>query len=108
LRDTSGLQLPHTDEQVLSSSGYVMPIFLEDPDLQPEFRERLLDRHRIQTSVLYPPIHLFSAYRDRFPTPPLPKTELAGRTAVMLPMFGHLTDEQQERVAAAVREELAA
>ena len=108
LRGANGVLLPYTDEEVHTSSGYVMPVFLEDPDLQPELRERLLSRHRIQTSVLYPPIHLFSAYRDRFPTPPLPKTELAGRTAVMLPMFGHLTFEQQERVVAAVREELAA
>jgi dTDP-4-amino-4,6-dideoxygalactose transaminase len=103
---TEGIRVPYADAEVATSSAYVMPIFLSDPDLQPVFRERLRDRHGIQTTVLYPPVHLFSAYRERFPTPALPKTELAGRTIVVLPMFTHLTSEQQHRVVQAVKQEL--
>lgn len=105
LADTDGLLLPYTADQVASSSGYVMPIFLEDPELQPTFRQHLLGKG-IQTTVLYPPTHLFSAYRDRFPTPDLPQTELAGRSIVVLPMYTHLTHEHLDRIVLAVREAL--
>ena len=106
LRDTAGILLPYTAEQVASSSGYVMPIFLEDPQLQIPLRQRLLENDGIQTTVLYPPTHLFSAYRDRFPTPALPKSELAGSSIVVLPMFTHLTHEQQDRIVSAVHRAL--
>jgi dTDP-4-amino-4,6-dideoxygalactose transaminase len=106
LGDTAGILLPYTAEQVASSSGYVMPIFLEDPELQATFRQRLLENDGIQTTVLYPPTHLFSAYRDRFPTPGLPKSELAGSSIVVLPMFTHLTHEQQDRIVSAVHRAL--
>ncbi len=108
LAETHGISLPYSDAEVATSSAYVMPIFLSDPELQPHFRDRLRERHGIQTTVLYPPIHLFSAYHDRFPTPPLPKTELAGRTIVVLPMFTHLTSDQQDHVVRAVEQELRA
>ncbi len=106
LRDVDGLIIPYTDDGVRASSGYVMAIFLQDPDLQGSFREQLLERG-VQTSVFYPPIHLFTAYRALFEPPSLPKTELAGRTAVMLPMYGHLTHSEQDLVVEAVKEVLA-
>ena len=106
LKDTTGILLPYTDEQVAASSGYVMPIFLEDPELQAAFRQELRENDGIQTTVLYPPTHLFTAYRDRFPTPALPNTELAGQSIVVLPMFTHLTHEQQDRIVGAVHKAL--
>ena len=56
-----------------------------------------LDERGIQTSVHYPPIHSFTAYRERTRRP-LPQTEaLAGRI-LTLPLYGRLTDEQVDSV----------
>jgi dTDP-4-amino-4,6-dideoxygalactose transaminase len=55
----------------------------------------------IQTSVHFPPIHRFSAYRD-VGRRPLPRTdELAGRL-LTLPLFPHLREGQVDDVADAL------
>lgn len=56
----------------------------------------------IQTSMHYPPVHGFSIYRDA-PRGPLPLTEAYAARAVTLPLFAHMTQEQQDLVVAAVR-----
>ena len=88
-----------------TASGYVMPILLDDPGRQSEFRAQLREQG-VQTSIFYPATHEFTAYRKRFPGVSLPQTELAARTEVTIPLFSHMTDEQQERVIAAVGEAL--
>ncbi|HET8672438.1 MAG TPA: DegT/DnrJ/EryC1/StrS family aminotransferase, partial [Thermoleophilaceae bacterium] len=102
----SGITLPYRDEDVATASGYVMPILLEDPEFQREFRARLRERHGVQTSVFYPATHEFSAYRDRYADVSLPHTELAARTEVTIPLFSHLTDEDQRRVIDAIEDAL--
>jgi dTDP-4-amino-4,6-dideoxygalactose transaminase len=74
---------------------------VDDPAMREPLRRRLRERG-IQTSVLYPAIHEFTAYRssDRAP---LPRSELAARTQMTLPLFPHLSESDQERVVAAVR-----
>ena len=62
----------------------------------------------IQTSIFYPAVHRFSAYRERFPDVTLPITELAAHTELTLPLFGHMTNEDQDRVATALAEAVAA
>ena len=65
-----------------------------------------LGRARIQTSVHYPPIHLFSRYTgssDR----PLPQTEAIAPRLVTLPLYGHMSDQQADAVIEAVRASLA-
>ena len=106
LRDLPGIVVPFRDEDVPESSCYVMSLFLEDPTRQGPFRRALLERHAIQTSMFYPSIHLFSAYREMSRGTSLPKTELASRTQVTLPLFTHMTDEQVDHVVGAVRAEL--
>jgi dTDP-4-amino-4,6-dideoxygalactose transaminase len=58
----------------------------------------------IQTSIFYPSIHRFSAYRERFPGVSLPITELASRTELTLPFYPHMTHEDQDRVVTALAE----
>ena len=106
LRRVAGIEVPYTDEAVERSSCYVMAIFVERAEERDEFRRRLLENHGIQTTVLYPAIHEFTAYQARFRTGNLATTERAARSAVMLPMFPHLTEEQQDLIVAAVEEEL--
>ncbi|HEY3614121.1 MAG TPA: DegT/DnrJ/EryC1/StrS family aminotransferase [Gaiellales bacterium] len=102
-----GLIVPFTDASVDESSCYVMPIMLEDPSRHGQLRIDLRERHGVQTSLFYPAIHEFSIYRKHFPGTSLPRTELASRSEITIPLFAHLTSEQQERVIAAITEELA-
>jgi len=61
----------------------------------------------IQTSIFYPSIHLFSAYRERFPGVSLPVTELASRTELTLPFYPHMSFDDQDRVVTALAEAVA-
>jgi dTDP-4-amino-4,6-dideoxygalactose transaminase len=107
LDDVPGLIVPFTDEAVRSSSCYVMPVMLEDPSRQRELRIALREKHHVQTSLFYPAVHEFTAYRERYPGVSLPRTERAARSEVTLPLFTHMTDADQDRVVAALAQELA-
>jgi dTDP-4-amino-4,6-dideoxygalactose transaminase len=106
LEQVPGLTVPFTDEEVGTSSCYVMPVMLEDSARQSEVRIALREKHRVQTSLFYPAVHEFTAYRERFPGISLPGTELAARSEVTLPLFSHMTAVDQDRVVAALAEEL--
>jgi len=108
LRDVEGIVVPFRDEDVAESCCYVMALFLREPEQRGPFRRALLDRHGIQTSVFYPSIHRFSAYREIAAGTSLPRTELASGTEVTLPLFSHMTDSQVDRVVDAIRAEVPA
>ena len=95
------LTIPYSDADVERSSCYVMPILLNEGLDRRAFRQALSEQG-IQTSILYPAIHEFSEYRRRYPDVSLPRTEDVARTEVTLPLFPHMTDEQVDRVCAAV------
>jgi dTDP-4-amino-4,6-dideoxygalactose transaminase len=107
LAGLDGVVVPYSDEQVDQSSCYVMPVLLADEARQGPVREALRSEHGVQTSLLYPAIHEFTAYRERFPGVSLPRTESASRREVTLPLFPHMTDVQLDRVVAGLRAELA-
>ncbi|HEV3390727.1 MAG TPA: DegT/DnrJ/EryC1/StrS aminotransferase family protein [Solirubrobacteraceae bacterium] len=106
LQDIPGLIVPFTDEMVATSSCYVMPVMLAEPSRQSALRIALREQHQIQTSLFYPAVHEFTAYRARYPGVSLPKTELAARSEVTLPLYSHMTEDDQDRVVAALAEEL--
>jgi dTDP-4-amino-4,6-dideoxygalactose transaminase len=56
-----------------------------------------LEQRGIQTSVHYPPIHTFSAYRSASGRP-LPRTDAVAERLLTLPLYGGLSDEQVEAV----------
>jgi dTDP-4-amino-4,6-dideoxygalactose transaminase len=101
LREVEGVVVPYADAEVARSSCYVMPIVLADPERQGPVRAELRDRG-IQTSLLYPAVHEFTAYRERFPAS-LPQAERIARSQVTLPLYGFMTHEQQDRVVEALR-----
>jgi dTDP-4-amino-4,6-dideoxygalactose transaminase len=107
LAQIPGLIVPYADSDVPGSSCYVMPVLLERDGGQSEVARRMRERG-IQTSIFYPAVHRFSAYRERFPDVTLPITELAAHTELTLPLFGHMTNEDQDRVATALAEAVAA
>jgi dTDP-4-amino-4,6-dideoxygalactose transaminase len=93
-----GVIMPFRDEQVENSSCYVMPVMLRDQNRRDEVRRRLREEHRIQTSVFYPSVHEFTAYRERAAGVSLPHTERAARSEITLPLYPHMTEEEQRRV----------
>jgi dTDP-4-amino-4,6-dideoxygalactose transaminase len=104
LAGVEGIVVPYSDDAVDASSCYVMPVMLEDPELQVPLRQLMLERWGVQTSVLYPAVHEFSAYADTGVR--LPRAELAARTEITLPLFPHLGDADQDRVVTALSEGL--
>jgi dTDP-4-amino-4,6-dideoxygalactose transaminase len=101
-----GVLVPFRDEEVDTSSCYVMALLLTDPARRDQVRLRLRERHGVQTSIFYPPIHLFSAYRERFPDVRLPRTETAASSEITIPLFPHMTTAQQDRVLDAIAQEV--
>jgi dTDP-4-amino-4,6-dideoxygalactose transaminase len=101
------VRVPYTDVAVEHSTCYVMPVMLEDPARRDAVRRTLRDRHGVQTSIFYPAVHEFTAYRERFGAARLPKAEHAARAEITLPLFPGMGDERQERVVAALAEALA-
>ncbi len=97
LADVPGITLPYDDDAVDRSACYVMPVMIDDPALRDPLRADLLERHGVQTSVLYPAIHEFTEYRGE-QAQPLPRSEHAARTELTIPLFPHLSDASQDRV----------
>jgi dTDP-4-amino-4,6-dideoxygalactose transaminase len=85
----------------LSSAHHLAVALAPAAASRDEIRARLAER-RIQTSLHYPPIHQFTAYRDLDPKRPLPRTETAAARAITLPLFGSMDDEQLELVVDAL------
>jgi dTDP-4-amino-4,6-dideoxygalactose transaminase len=106
LAQVEGTIVPFEDADIPTSSCYVMPIMLERDGTQAEVSRRLRELG-IQTSIFYPSIHRFSAYRERFPDLSLPITELASRTELTLPFYPHMTHADQDRVVTALAEAIA-
>ena len=101
-----GLELPF---QRMGSgwkpSYHIFPILLPT-DVH---RLRFIDSLRsagIQTSIHYPPIHLFTYYRNIFPGLSLPATEAAAAREVTLPLYPSMTDDQVSLVIQAVKRAL--
>jgi dTDP-4-amino-4,6-dideoxygalactose transaminase len=84
---------------------HVFPLLLARADRRTAFMERLKS-HGVQSSVHYPPIHLFRVYRDRCGTKAgdLPRTEDFAAREVTVPLFPTMTDDQVETVILAVRD----
>jgi dTDP-4-amino-4,6-dideoxygalactose transaminase len=103
LAQVEGILVPFDDADVPSSSCYVIPIMLERDGTQAEVSRRMRELG-IQTSIFYPSIHRFTAYRERFPDLSLPLTELASRTELTLPFYPHMSEDDQDRVVTALAE----
>ena len=107
LAGVEGITVPFEDEDVPSSSCYVLPIMLDEDGRQHEIATAMRERG-IQTSIFYPSIHRFTAYRERFPGVSLPITELASRTELTLPFYPHMSHADQDRVVTVLDEALRA
>jgi dTDP-4-amino-4,6-dideoxygalactose transaminase len=101
LGDVAGVTVPYDEQDVDHSSCYVMPVMVDDPALRDPLRE-LLRTEGVQTSILYPAVHEFTAYRHPL-RPALPRSEFAARTQLTLPLYPHLSEADQDRVVDCLR-----
>ena len=104
LAELDGIIVPFSDEQIPGSSCYVLPIMLEQDGMQADVSARLREMG-IQTSIFYPSVHRFTAYRERYPSS-LPITELASRTELTLPFYPTMSHDDQDRVVTSLAEAL--
>ncbi len=90
LENVEGLIIPF--ENFENSANYIFPVVLpENTD-----REKVIDKMAeagIQTSIHYPPIHKFTAFRKLFGDPELPITEEYARRTLTLPLYPSLDQE---------------
>lgn len=88
-------------------SDAVHHLFVVQVDRRDRWRQGLANR-AIATGIHYPiPVHLQPAFHqgeDSAPRPPLPVTEQAANRVLSLPIFAEMTEQQVERVIAAVSE----
>jgi len=86
-------------------SNYIFPIVLKDSNAikRDRLRNILKDRF-IQTSIHYPPVHLFSIYG--YKNGSLPVTENVGDNEITLPMYGNLSDENVHYITESIKKGL--
>jgi dTDP-4-amino-4,6-dideoxygalactose transaminase len=101
LKPIEGLVVPLAPGEDHQLAHHLFVVVLDEELDRRVFRAGLAERG-VQTSVHYPPVHLFSAYRDGGLR--LPLTESFGDRAVTLPLFAHMTERQQDQVVGAVEE----
>ncbi len=92
-----GVAFPYSDSDVSRSSCYIMPVTVDDPGRRDALRSIMLTRHEVQTSVLYPSIADFTAYREAR-SDSLPRADLVASSQVTLPLFPHMDTAQQTAV----------
>jgi dTDP-4-amino-4,6-dideoxygalactose transaminase len=107
LHRVKGISMPFGEPDDGSTSSYHLAVALLPAGRRDDVRAALAER-RIQTSVHYPPIHLFSYYAELGSKRALPQTETVAERVVTLPLYGHMTDEQVELVIDAVLDALGA
>jgi dTDP-4-amino-4,6-dideoxygalactose transaminase len=84
------------------SACHIMPILLPEGCDRIAFMEQMKS-NGIQTSIHYPPIHTFSAFREENKeNERLSLTELTALREITLPLFPEMTDEQVSMVVQAV------
>ena len=106
LRDlTPGITIPFETHPGIPS-GHIYPILLPRGTNRQQFMERM-KAEGVQTSIHYPPTHLFTAYRSEAPLN-LPVTEDIASREVTLPLYPSLSDELVSAVVHAVRHSLQA
>ena len=82
-----------------------MPVIVP-PAERPRLQQRLLERWRVQTSVLYPSIAEFTAYQG-FDNAGLERSQRVASSELTIPLYPHLSERDQQRVVDALRAELA-
>ncbi|MBT9150548.1 MAG: UDP-4-amino-4-deoxy-L-arabinose--oxoglutarate aminotransferase [candidate division WS2 bacterium] len=102
LKNVSGISVPFKDCKE-KSAYHIFPILLAEDISRNGFIDRLKEKG-IQTSIHYPPIHLFTYYRRMFGFKEgmLPKTEFVAEREVTLPLHPLMKKENVEFIAESI------
>lgn len=101
LDGTNGLTIapaPHAD---VTPAHHLAVLVLPKNGRRDEVQASLAERG-VQTSVHYPPIHRFAAYRELGARRSLPWTDAVEKRLVTLPLYPHMSDRQASAVTDAV------
>jgi dTDP-4-amino-4,6-dideoxygalactose transaminase len=104
LQDVKDLDMPFRSARA-GSTHHIFPVILKDKVKRSELMDSLTQKG-IQSSIHYPPIHLFSHYRRLWPPDfdhRLPFTEEAALREVTLPLFPTMRPDQAAAVIQAVK-----
>lgn len=82
-------------------SYHIYPIVLPNPEMRDEVADRL-KADGIQTSIHYPPIHRFTAFRESGRNADLPVTEAFAGRELTLPLYPSLTPGQIDAIGSTV------
>jgi len=88
-----------------TSCHHILPILLPEGQDRAHFMENMKQRG-VQTSIHYPPVHRFQAYRNvpGWGNPALPFTEAVGAREVTLPLYPGMKETDVEWVVDSVRQ----
>ncbi len=108
LRNLPGISIPFVDREG-NYSYHLFPILVADGKSGDSRRDRLMEQlkeARVQGSIHYPPVHLFSIYRKGFGYREgmFPRTEEAGRTVLTLPLHPRMDVSDARRISRTIRE----
>jgi dTDP-4-amino-4,6-dideoxygalactose transaminase len=107
LHGTAGLELAFAEQLGDRSSAHHLAVALLPQSVSRDRVRATLATRRIQTSVHYPPIHQFAAYRSAASQRPLPQTEAVADRLLTLPLFGGMTDDQADEVVTGLLDAIA-
>jgi dTDP-4-amino-4,6-dideoxygalactose transaminase len=100
LAGVPGVSMPFAGRE---GAAHLAVALVEQASLRDELRRRLADEG-IQTSLHYPPIHLFSHYREEYGHAPgdLPITEDVAARALTLPLYPTMGMDSVDEVCGAI------
>jgi len=103
LKDIEDVSVPFFNYKE-KSSHHIFPVLLSENISRNEFMQKLRERG-IQTSVHYPPVHLFSYYKKNFGLKEgsLTKTEYVGRNVVTLPLYPEMSEDDVNYIVEAIK-----
>ena len=103
LAEFSWIHCPFKD-QYYKPAYHLFPVLLS-PDIQRKDFMEYLKEKGIQTSIHYPPIHLFSFYRQKFPNEEeyLPLTKIVADREVTLPLYPLLMINDLEYITETIK-----
>lgn len=103
LKDIPEISIPFSNHNQ-KSSYHIFPILLSENINRTEFQNKLKE-NGIQTSIHYPPVHLFQYYQKKFGFKEgmLPNTEFIGNHEVTLPLHPLMDDKDIKVITDSIR-----
>ena len=98
LTDVPGLTWPFANRE---GAAHLAVVLVDDPTRRDELRAALRGAG-IQSSLHYPPIHLFDYYRSSVNSRELPVAEHLAARLLTLPLYASMTESQVEEVCACI------